>query len=83
MGAALMRDGYELYNGIAHDHPLAHLGCRAYSRRAFVKAEDGAQAARTPDLLATRYPSDRQAVRRRGTQYKMGSRSSAAVTSPL
>lgn len=26
-GTVLMTDGYELYNGIAHDHQLVHLGC--------------------------------------------------------
>lgn len=55
-GAALMTDGYELYSGIAHDHQLVHLGCWAHSRRAFVKAEDTVpKAARTPDLLSTRF----------------------------
>lgn len=55
-GAVLMTDGYELYSGIAHDHQLVHLGCWAHARRAFVKAEDTVpKAARTPDLLATRF----------------------------
>lgn len=53
-GAVLMTDGYELYNGIAHDHQLVHLGCWAYVRRGFIKAEETVpKAARTPDLLAT------------------------------
>lgn len=34
-----MTDGYELYNGIACDHRLAHLGCWAHVRRGFIKAE--------------------------------------------
>ncbi|MGH7471940.1 MAG: IS66 family transposase [Longimicrobiales bacterium] len=55
-GAALMTDGYSLYNGIAHDHQLIHLGCWTHVRRGFVKAEASVpKAARTPDLLATRF----------------------------
>lgn len=55
-GAALMTDGCELYSGIAHDHQLVHLGRWAHSRRAFVKTEDTVpKAARTPDLLSTRF----------------------------
>ncbi|WP_322067352.1 IS66 family transposase [Burkholderia ubonensis] len=55
-GAVLMTDGYELYNGIAHDHRLVHLGCWTHVRRGFVKAEDSVpKAARSPDLLATRF----------------------------
>lgn len=55
-GAVLMTDGYELYNGIAHDHQLLHLGCWAHVRRGFIKAEETVpKAARTPDLLATRF----------------------------
>ncbi|WP_455285995.1 IS66 family transposase [Cupriavidus necator] len=55
-GAALMTDGYSLYNGIAHDHQLIHLGCWTHVRRGFVKAEDSVpKAARTSDLLATRF----------------------------
>jgi hypothetical protein len=55
-GAVLMTDGYELYNGIAHDHQLVHLGCWAHVRRGFIKAEECVpKAARTPDLLATRF----------------------------
>ena len=51
-----MSDGYELYNGIAHDHQLVHLGCWAHVRRGFIKAEEIVpKAARTPDLLATRF----------------------------
>ena len=56
-GSVLMSDGYELYNGIAHDHQLVHLGCWAHVRRGFIKAEEAVpKAARTPDLLATRFP---------------------------
>jgi len=55
-GAALMTDGYELYSGIARDHQLVHLGCWAHARRALVKAEETVpKAARTPNLLATRF----------------------------
>lgn len=55
-GAVLMTDVYELYNGIAHDHQLVHLGCWAHVRRGFIKAEETVpKAARTPDLLATRF----------------------------
>uniref|UniRef100_UPI0016418E0D IS66 family transposase n=1 Tax=Burkholderia gladioli TaxID=28095 RepID=UPI0016418E0D len=55
-GTALMTDGYELYNGIAHDHQLVHLGCWAHVRRGFIKAEESVpKAARSPDLLATRF----------------------------
>jgi len=51
-----MTDGYELYNGIAHDHRLVHLGCWAHVRRGFIKAEESVpKAARSPDLLATRF----------------------------
>lgn len=55
-GTALMTDGYELYNGIAHEHRLVHLGCWAHVRRGFIKAEESVpKAARSPDLLATRF----------------------------
>jgi len=55
-GAALMTDGYTLYDRIANDHQLIHLGCWTHVRRGFVKAEDSVpKAARTPDLLATRF----------------------------
>jgi transposase len=35
-----MSDGYELYNGIAHDHEVVRLGCWAHVCREFIKAED-------------------------------------------
>jgi transposase len=55
-GAVLMTDGYELYNGIADRYQLVHLGCMAHARRYFVKAEENVpKAARTPNLLATRF----------------------------
>ncbi len=51
-----MTDGYELYNGIAHDHQLVHLGCWAHVRRGFIKAEESVPTAtRSPDLLTTRF----------------------------
>ncbi|MBW5288233.1 IS66 family transposase, partial [Burkholderia gladioli] len=55
-GAVMMTDGYEPYNDIAQSHRLVHLGCWVHVRRYFVKAEDNVpKAARTPDLLATRF----------------------------
>jgi hypothetical protein len=55
-GAVMMTDGYEPYNDIARRHQLVHLGCWVHLRRYFVKAEDSVpKAARTPDLLATRF----------------------------
>lgn len=55
-GAVMMTDGYEPYNDIARRHELVHLGCWVHVRRYFIKAEDGVpKAARTPDLLATRF----------------------------
>ncbi|HDR9045519.1 TPA: IS66 family transposase [Burkholderia contaminans] len=55
-GAVMMTDGYEPYNDIAERHQLVHLGCWVHVRRYFVKAEDSVpKAARTPDLLATRF----------------------------
>jgi transposase/cell division protein FtsL len=38
-GAALITDGYEVYNGIARVHGLVHLGCWAHCRRYFIEAE--------------------------------------------
>ncbi|MGF6980053.1 transposase [Paraburkholderia sp. JPY465] len=55
-GAVLMTDGYEPYNSIADRYQLVHLGCWVHCRRYFVKAEDNVpKAARSPDLLATRF----------------------------
>nr|WP_236720995.1 IS66 family transposase [Paraburkholderia phytofirmans] len=55
-GAVLMTDGYEPYNGIAERYQLVHLGCWVHCRRYFVKAEENVpKAARSPDLLATRF----------------------------
>jgi transposase len=55
-GTVLMSDGYELYNGIAHDYQLVHLGCWSHARRYFIKAEDAIpKAARSPNQLATRF----------------------------
>lgn len=55
-GAVMMTDGYKPYNDIAQRHRLVHLGCWVHLRRCFVKAEDSVpKAARTPDLLATRF----------------------------
>ncbi|AMV41321.1 IS66 family transposase [Paraburkholderia caribensis] len=55
-GAVLMTDGYAAYDGIAQRHRLVHLACWTHARRGFVKAEDNVpKAARTPDMLATRF----------------------------
>jgi transposase len=55
-GTVLMSDGYELYNGIAHDYQLVHLGCWSHARRYFIKAEDAIpKTARSPDRLPTRF----------------------------
>jgi transposase len=55
-GAALMSDGYDLYNAIAETQGLTHLGCWAHARRYFVEAEAAIpKAARGPDQLATRF----------------------------
>jgi transposase len=55
-GAVLMTDGYEPYNSISKQYQLVHLGCWAHARRYLVKAEDNVpKAARSPDLLATRF----------------------------
>jgi len=55
-GAVLMTDGYEPYNSISKQYQLVHLRCWAHARRYLVKAEDNVpKAARTPDLLATRF----------------------------
>lgn len=55
-GTVLMSDGYALYDGIAHDYQLVHLGCWSHARRGFIKAEDALpKAARSADQLATRF----------------------------
>jgi transposase len=55
-GAALVSDGYEVYNGIAMAHGLTHLGCWSHVRRPFIKAEEAIpKAARSPDQIATRF----------------------------
>ena len=55
-GTALITDGYELYNGLATENQLVHLGCWAHARRGFIKAEEAVpKAARTPQLMATRF----------------------------
>lgn len=55
-GAALVSDGYEVYNGIAKAHGLTHLGCWSHARRPFIQAEEAIpKAARSPDHLATRF----------------------------
>lgn len=55
-GAALMSDGYEVYNGIATARGAVHLGCWAHARRYFVEAEGVIpKAARGPEQLATQF----------------------------
>lgn len=55
-GAALMSDGYEVYNGIAAARGAVHLGCWAHARRYFVEAEGVIpKAARGPEQLATQF----------------------------
>ena len=55
-GSVLMTDGYEPYNGIAEQYQLVHLGCWVHCRRYFIKAEENVpKAARSPDLLGTRF----------------------------
>lgn len=55
-GAALMSDGYEVYNGLAATYRLTHLGCWAHARRPFIEAEDAIpKEARRPDQIATRF----------------------------
>lgn len=55
-GAALMSDGYEVYNSIATARGAVHLGCWAHARRYFVEAEGVIpKAARGPEQLATQF----------------------------
>jgi len=51
-----MSHGDVPYDGIAQHPHLVHFGCWSHARRGFVKADDNVpKAARTPDLLATRF----------------------------
>jgi transposase len=55
-GATLVSDGYQVYDGIAADHGLTHLGCWVHARRPLIRAEEAIpKAARSPDQLATRF----------------------------
>lgn len=55
-GAALMTDGYVLYDGIAASNQLVHLGCWSHARRLFIKAEDAIpKNARGPHQPATQF----------------------------
>jgi len=55
-GAALMSDGYEVYNAIAGANGITHLGCWAHARRYFVEAEAAIpKAARGPEQPATQF----------------------------
>jgi transposase len=55
-GAALMSDGYEVYNALAAARGAVHLGCWAHARRYFVEAEGVIpKAARGPEQLATQF----------------------------
>lgn len=55
-GTVLMSDGYEVYNAIADEHRLVHLGCWAHARRYF---NDALQALpkdrRGPEQLPARF----------------------------
>ena len=54
--AALVTDGYEVYNGIARAGGLTHLGCWVHARRPFIEAEEALpKAARSPDQIASRF----------------------------
>jgi transposase len=54
--AALMSDGYEVYNAIAEANGLTHLGCWAHARRYFVEAEAAIpKAARGPEQTAAQF----------------------------
>ncbi len=55
-GAALMTDGYEVYNGIARAQGLVHLGCWAHCRRYFIEAEAALpKSVRHPEQPATQF----------------------------
>lgn len=55
-GAALMSDGYEVYNALAAARGAIHLGCWAHARRYFVEAEGVIpKAARGPEQLPTQF----------------------------
>lgn len=55
-GAALMSDGYEVYNAIAAVNGLTHLGCWAHARRYFIEAEAVIpKAACGPEQPATQF----------------------------
>lgn len=73
-GAALMTDGYEVYNGIARTHGLVHLGCWAHCRRYFVEAEAVLpKDKRGPDQPATQFIeaiAELYAVEARGRELK-------------
>lgn len=55
----MMTDGYAPYNDIARRHQLVHLGCWVHLRRYFIKVKRKTayqtKAARSPNLLATRF----------------------------
>lgn len=54
-GATFVSDGYQVYDGIAANHGLTHLGCWVHARRPLIKAEEAIpKAARSPTQLATR-----------------------------
>jgi transposase len=55
-GAALMSDGYEVYETIAREHRLVHLGCWAHARRRFHEALQALpKDKRGPDQLPARF----------------------------
>jgi len=56
VGSVLMSDGYEVYNQIAQQHQLVHLGCWAHCRRYFIEALDALpKHARTPEQPAVQF----------------------------
>ena len=76
VGSVLMSDGYEVYNQIAQQHQLVHLGCWAHCRRYFIEALDALpKHARTPEQPAVQFIEligQLYAVESRAQDRKMG-----------
>ena len=82
-GAALMTDGYAVYDQIAKAHRLVHLACWAHCRRDF---NDALQAlpknARGPDQLAAQFIAligQLYGVEARGRELKLGAKDLLAL----
>lgn len=82
-GAALMSDGYAVYDQIAKAHRLVHLACWAHCRRDF---NDALQAlpknARGPDQLAAQFIAligQLYGVEARGRELKLGAKDLLAL----